>query len=645
MSAAVNNTGAERTATVTVKTTNNTSKGSVKVTQAPAAATVSVSTAQELRAALYGNNPHNNEYMAKGTIIQMQNDINLEDLGEWTAISVYERSFILDGAGHTLTINAVGSSESYTLHAGLLNWVNKSNITIKNLGVVGRIVADSTFEGLSTAQLRAGSLAAHVSNSQFTVENSYFANVNQGVLASRDYRFSTAKSSAGGFFGEISSYADVKITDCFVNGDVRANTIAGGFRNNPFSYAGGFVGQITGQSNLTISNSYAAGTVTSYTDTTNIGLRTIAASYAGGLIGAKDDNVQYTATSAAYWCNKMIWLNQDEDVKKPYINDFDKEKTFTEMEALPLFNSTYWKESSKSWPILKHMPAGGLLDDVLGLLASLDSSVGHQSLAEVSIQLAGFDVYYADVIENKLMNRGDFDGFEEYDYNLGVLIDICEHAASHIIAHKELSNGKTVVIIAIMGTGTEHDGLDSIGKWISNLSVGYPLDGEAEHIGFREAANSVLEHLMDDDGAANKHGNVVEGYLDRYEIDPSNANVEFLITGHSRGAAVGNLLTVRLFEGYGNNGIKDRVFSYNFAVPYVVNPWFTSIDPCSNDYDNIFNICNEKDIVTHFLPLPGWTRYGKDVIFCGESTPGILFGAHRAELYQKEVYKGLKGFS
>ena len=278
------------------------------------------------------------------------------------------------------------------------------------------------------------------------------------------------------------------------------------------------------------------------------------------------------------------------------------------------------------------------------------SLVPEQDIAEMSIQLAGFDVYYADVIENKLMNRGDFDYFASYQYNAGVDNDAEYHIASHSIAHKELSNGKTVVIIAIMGTGTEHDGREgpysSNGKWQSNLTF---KDGNGNypngmHYGFKTATDAVLKHLMEDDRDEvhenGDYGNEIYGdevgYLDRHGIDPFDSNVIFLITGHSRGAAVGNLLSASLNGMYN----KNRIFSYNYAVPNVVREGeHIGPNPRSAAYNNILNTCNWKDLVTKFPTISGpWTRHGEDIMFWGEPTPGVPLGAHRAELYQKWVY-------
>jgi len=48
---------------------------------------------------------------------------------------------------------------------------------------------------------------------------------------------------------------------------------------------------------------------------------------------------------------------------------------------------------------------------------------------------------------------------------------------------------------------------------------------------------------------------------------------------------------------------------------------------------------SRPDSVCPRLPLllPGWARYGDDIIFSQAALKGVLSGAHRAELYQKRV--------
>jgi len=143
-------------------------------------------------------------------------------------------------------------------------------------------------------------------------------------------------------------------------------------------------------------------------------------------------------------------------------------------------------------------------DGVLAKIASItddENETPYLTIAQASIQLAGFDVYFKDVIENKLLYRAGFDGFEKYDYDYpgeGVSWEMfCLDKAQHTIAHKTLNKGtseeKTIVVIAIRGTGTEHEGFfGSADRWVSNLKYGLnPFD--AEHTGFSRAATRVMD--------------------------------------------------------------------------------------------------------------------------------------------------------
>lgn len=89
-------------------------------------------------------------------------------------------------------------------------------------------------------------------------------------------------------------------------------------------------------------------------------------------------------------------------------------------------------------------------------------------------------------------------------------------------------------------------------------------------------------------------------------------NPIIILTGHSRGAAVANLLAVLLNQVYDSS----KIFAYTFACPQTIK---TSLK--FTDY-NIFNFINSSDIVP-YLPLSFWgfKRAGKD-IFLDEDFDG-----------------------
>lgn len=137
-------------------------------------------------------------------------------------------------------------------------------------------------------------------------------------------------------------------------------------------------------------------------------------------------------------------------------------------------------------------------------------------------------------------------------------------------------NGQTEVIIAIRGTGN--------GEWKLNFELMPSGNFDLPYSeNFSLAADDILSTQQD--------------YL------ASLVSPVFLITGHSRGAAVANILGARLTDRFK----PENVFVYTFATPRTVRGEYPA-------YSNIFNVVNPADVIT-YLPLPQWgfERYGIDV--------------------------------
>ena len=104
--------------------------------------------------------------------------------------------------------------------------------------------------------------------------------------------------------------------------------------------------------------------------------------------------------------------------------------------------------------------------------------------------------------------------------------------------------------------------------WYGNFSF---RNEEGPHYDFNRAAEKVYAALED--------------YLSELG---DGKNVKIVITGHSRAAAVGNLLASMLNQaGYS----KDSVYAYNFACPDSARERPSKWNP-NGENDNIFNICN-----------------------------------------------------
>lgn len=144
----------------------------------------------------------------------------------------------------------------------------------------------------------------------------------------------------------------------------------------------------------------------------------------------------------------------------------------------------------------------------------------------------------------------------------------------------------TLVAIIVKGTSGNEE-------WYSNFNIGNNYENDL-HLGFGAAASKVLNKLPD--------------YLKSIGADYKTTKI--LITGHSRGAAVANLVAGYLndSENYGNLAMDKNIYGYTFATPAVERRI------TKQGHKNIFNIVNEEDFVTR-VPLRAWgfSRYGVDL--------------------------------
>ena len=159
------------------------------------------------------------------------------------------------------------------------------------------------------------------------------------------------------------------------------------------------------------------------------------------------------------------------------------------------------------------------------------------------------------------------------------------------MGHREVTcQGVTKDIVFVTVRGTDA----TIEEWSSNFDVGADTDdywdrgnvhwkNKQNHKGFDVAANRLDE------------------YIQRYinELDADSEKVIF-ITGHSRGAAIANILAAM----YVNRGYT--TVAYTMATPN------TTLEENATSYNTIFNVVNKDDLVP-YLPLEekwGFTKYG-----------------------------------
>ena len=166
---------------------------------------------------------------------------------------------------------------------------------------------------------------------------------------------------------------------------------------------------------------------------------------------------------------------------------------------------------------------------------------------------------------------------------------------------RENSTDRQLVVVDVRGSVTFPD-------WIMDFLTQFHVKA----FDFETGRDMVLKSLYGYDCCTKCDGDddecVCNGYLALNDIN----NPVFLVTGHSMGAAIANLVAAELNEIEG----ADDVYGYTFATPTVKS----AIDGNATiPYSNIFNILNTNDVVP-YVPtswlLPGvnlWSRYGIDI--------------------------------
>lgn len=157
-----------------------------------------------------------------------------------------------------------------------------------------------------------------------------------------------------------------------------------------------------------------------------------------------------------------------------------------------------------------------------------------------------------------------------------------------IISSKQIED-TTIIAVVLRGTSGK--------EWYSNFDIGRDIEQSGVHKGFSTATSFVNKKI--------------EMYLVNYGVDKSKA--KFFVTGHSRGAAVANLLSADLIDKYSS----DNVYAYTFATPNTT----TLASAKDAQYKGIFNFVNPEDFIP-YIPLENWgfTKYGTTITFPSSDT-------------------------
>ena len=246
---------------------------------------------------------------------------------------------------------------------------------------------------------------------------------------------------------------------------------------------------------------------------------------------------------------------------------------------------------------------GGVYDNVgLARYFAQDSSIYNHELARFAADLSaiaygrtsagGSSVSF--IIE-ELMRLGfersynDIDLIVAHNYHRPIERPN-HHVVAYAFAHKIIEvNGEMRPLVFVIIRGTTGDE-----QWHSNFSVGFRY----EHYGFSRAEQELHLNLF-------------------YYLRELQANGLYCIedgiifvTGHSRGAAVANLLAFEL------NRTEmlvrtENLFAYTFATPG------TTLRPNAYPNPNIFNIVNAEDFVIYIPLYVGWGfwRHGRTFAF------------------------------
>ena len=174
-----------------------------------------------------------------------------------------------------------------------------------------------------------------------------------------------------------------------------------------------------------------------------------------------------------------------------------------------------------------------------------------------------------------------------------------DDASEFVIGHREvtyLDQTKDIIVIAFRGTNGTMEG------WSSNFDVGANTTRYTIMTGAHPSWRNKSNHKGFDVAAQRALGMITQYMLETGVYNTPNEKAVF-ITGHSRGAAIANIVGAEFQENF-----PFKTFVYTFATPYT-----TTAATARTNYNSIFNIINTDDVVT-YLPLEQWgfKRYGID---------------------------------
>ena len=194
------------------------------------------------------------------------------------------------------------------------------------------------------------------------------------------------------------------------------------------------------------------------------------------------------------------------------------------------------------------------------------SSFGYDnSIAIPALALSGA-VEISESQAEMVLDKLNFERIEHYDYSNTPY-------AAHTIASAKLKYGNSeYTLIAAIARGTTG-------------FMDFVVD--VNPLGFASSAQVVKENI--------------EKYAVKYGIDLVSDNIKFLLTGHSLGGAVANLLSIKLSD----YAAASNTFVYTFASPLTVY--------AKLDRGGVFNVVNRDDGVPYLSSALARHRIGEDI--------------------------------
>ncbi|WP_165042955.1 hypothetical protein [Adlercreutzia sp. ZJ138] len=298
------------------------------------------------------------------------------------------------------------------------------------------------------------------------------------------------------------------------------------------------------------------------------------------------------------------------------------EQSVVNGETHPVSYPVYWDDAWFDQQSTKYNPQLATASSALAMAAynnapSEDPKKDCIYIRE-SFAALGFDTGEGDVDVSSYTHRLQGKSIkEDSDSDYKESIDLVAYAFGKKKFLDASGQEQDLIIVAVRGTPSNIE-------WVSNAQIDYNDGIDVKyHAGFKYAETELLGKLIE--------------YLQKNRIDDRNARI--LITGHSRGAAVANLLAADLSFGLSTHFNTSRVYAYTFATPATTTKTMVH----RNTYDNIFNFVNPEDFVPR-VPLKKWgfERFGKTFYLPTRGTQHLLFTKLESRVQAEyQTYSGI----